>query len=167
MPAFDQLPLFRQLTPEELMDILRMAAVLKVKPGQVLCTEGEPADAMFVLESGKVRIQKRTLQGQPEELGTRGAGQVVGELALLDGLPRSATVIAVEAGTVYRVARSDFLLLRNHLHPAAYKVIRNLARELCGLLREQAERLEAFYAEPERSLKEMERRQRDLTAQVL
>jgi CRP-like cAMP-binding protein len=161
-----QIPLFQELAHEECMDIIRACAILPMKGGTVLCKEGDPGDAMFILETGAARVQKRTAQGLDEELATLGPRSVVGEMALLDGRPRSATVTLTESGSVYKLDLQGFALLRSNLRPAAFKVIRYLARVLCGHLRDLNTRIEDFYASPTESLQLMKRRQQQLQATV-
>jgi CRP-like cAMP-binding protein len=101
-----------------------------------------------------------------QEIARVGAGAIVGEMALLDGQPRSATVSAVDAATLYRIDRAAFTVLRANLRPAAFKVIRTLARTLCARLREINGSIEEFWADPERSLAEMKERQAKVAAEV-
>lgn len=161
-----QIPLFRELSADECMDVVRACAIKPTKAGTVLCREGEAGDALFVVESGEVRVTARTLQGLDEELGRQGARSVVGEMSLLDGRPRSATVTVSADGTIWRLARSEFDLLRAHLRPAAFKVIRYLAGVLCARLRELDAKVEEFWAHPEQALQTLRKRQAALQADL-
>lgn len=161
-----QIPLFADLTDEECVDIVRTFATEKLDAGKDLCRENDPAEAMYVLERGKLRIHKKTLQGIDQELARVGPGAVVGEMALLDGQPRSASVSAVEACSVYRIDRAAFTVLRANLRPAAFRVIRTLARTLCARLREINGSIEEFWADPQRSLERIKERQAKVAAEV-
>jgi CRP/FNR family transcriptional regulator, cyclic AMP receptor protein len=166
VPYLRPIPLFQELTDEEAMDIIRTFTTKKLVVGDTIVKENEPGDGMYVIESGEVRIHKATSQGLEEEIGKVGARSIVGELSLLDGAPRSASVTVSAAGSAYRVDRASFIVLRNGLRPAAYKVIRYLARVLCDHLRRLNATIEAFYADPQASLKKMRARQVEIRAQV-
>ena len=161
-----QIPLFRELSADECMDIVRACAIKPTKAGTVLCREGDPGDSMFVVESGEVHIGARTAQGTDEELGRQGPRTVVGEMALLDGNPRSATVTLTADGTIWRLAKADFDVLRGALRPASFKVIRYLATVLCTRLRELDGKLEGFFARPVEALALMRKRQAALEADL-
>lgn len=83
-------PLFALCTDKELADIAVLTDELTVDPGAVLTKEGEPGRECFVVISGNGQA---TLRG--EVIGEIGPGEVIGEMALLDVSPRSATVTAV------------------------------------------------------------------------
>jgi CRP-like cAMP-binding protein len=85
-----EVPLFSKCTKRELATIARHAETTVLEDGVLLTTEGEPGDAFFVILSGHASVQRG---GKP--VAELGAGDWFGELALLDGRPRSATVTAV------------------------------------------------------------------------
>src|SRR5215831_9029769 len=65
------------------------------RAGDVLFEEGDPGEEMFVLQSGAVQISK-IVNGEERPLATIGRGEFVGEMAILNGKPRTATAIALE-----------------------------------------------------------------------
>lgn len=65
------------------------------EPGEIIVREGDPGDIMYVVRSGQTIVLKGELQN-PKVLGIHGPGGIIGEMALLDNRPRSATVIAME-----------------------------------------------------------------------
>jgi len=70
-----------------------------------MLTQGEQGVGLFILTKGTVRItRKNSLDGAEVVLGTAGVGDVIGEMALLDDLPRSATVTAVDEVSVLLLA---------------------------------------------------------------
>jgi signal transduction histidine kinase len=75
--------------------------------GEVICAEGEPGDAMYLIRSGQVIVIKGALDS-PTVLGYRGPGEVIGEMALLEGQPRSATNIAVDSARLLKIDRMGF-----------------------------------------------------------
>jgi CRP-like cAMP-binding protein len=131
-----QIPLFSDLDPEEIMDVLRIARVVSFKAGAKLCTRGAKADCAYVLEHGEVSIRAAE-DGQPEiELGRVGAGEILGELALIDGHPRSADVVALGDVRGYRIDRSELDAMRRAMHPAAFKIMRRIAITVSDRLRD-------------------------------
>jgi CRP-like cAMP-binding protein len=131
-----QIPLFSDLDPEEIMDVLRIARVVSFKAGAKLCTRGAKADCAYVLEHGEVSIRAAE-EGQPEvEIGRVGAGEILGELALIDGQPRSADVVALGEVRGYRIDRSELDAMRRAMHPAAFKIMRRIAITVSDRLRD-------------------------------
>src|SRR5205085_10905781 len=93
--------LFSGLRKKELKDLATYCRDGTYSPGSVLLSQGEQGLGLFILTKGTVRITRKNSPDGPEEvLGTAGAGDVIGEMALLDDLPRSATVTAVDEVTV-------------------------------------------------------------------
>jgi CRP-like cAMP-binding protein len=69
--------------------------VRRYRRGEALFSEGDIADRVFMLESGWVIVRSAAIDGEDIVLGLRGPGEILGELSVLDGKPRSATAIAV------------------------------------------------------------------------
>ncbi len=80
---------------------------LRYEPGDVIFEEGERGDALYVIWSGQVAVVKGNLD-TPTILGYRGPGEIIGEMALLEHQPRSATNIAVESSRLLRIDREKF-----------------------------------------------------------
>ena len=97
----------------------------QIKAGSVIFREGEAADRLFVIKSGEVRIQigNRTIT----ELS---AGDIFGEMALIDNEPRSATAVAMTDVELVPVSEKQFLFLVSQTPYFALKVMRVLARRL-------------------------------------
>jgi CRP-like cAMP-binding protein len=124
-------PLFGNIPADALNELARSSRVRAYPQGQILCNEGDPGDNLIVLESGVLRISRWAADGEEVVLAMMDAPAVVGELALLDGAPRDATVTAHRAVTVRLIPRTMFLqLLRRE--PAA---VEGLLATLAGLVR--------------------------------
>src|SRR5688572_1922201 len=106
-----EVALFAGLAPAALDELARQSRVRRYPAGQVLWNEGDPGDALLVLEAGQVRISRLGAGGQEAVLAVYEAPSALGELALLDGEPRDATVIAQRPVTARLVPRSTFLTL--------------------------------------------------------
>ena len=88
--------------------IADMAGEKKFLSGDVLAREGDDGDGMYLVVSGKVRITTIDDKGKTVELSRRATGEHIGEMALLDGYPRSTTVIAAEETECLVMTRWDF-----------------------------------------------------------
>jgi CRP-like cAMP-binding protein len=80
---------------------------IQIAPGELVFAEGEPGNAMFIIRSGRVVVLKGSLDA-PTVLGYRSAGEIIGEMALLENEPRSASVVALEPVRVLSITRSNF-----------------------------------------------------------
>ncbi len=120
-------PLFAGLSGEELYPVGEIAQRVTLAPGEAAVRQGDPGDALFVVASGALRVVK---DGRP--LRELGRGAVFGEVALLDGAPRAATVEALTDAEVLRVPRSEFEGLLDESPEIARAVIRMLLGYLRG-----------------------------------
>ena len=132
---FAQVPLFSKLSGDELNELLRAIKPSQLKEGEFLCKEGDPSNAAYVIQSGTldVFLERKDVSVPLAQLG---ANDVLGEIALLDGQPRTAHVRAMSDVTLFEIDRAEFDFLRRNLHPAAYKVIREIAITLCDRVRQ-------------------------------
>jgi twitching motility protein PilT len=96
--ALGKCPLFRALKPEHLPQLLKAAQVLRFEPGEVVIQQGEPSDSFFVLVEGDATIRTESAQGESPgiELGRIPQPASFGEIGLLLGEPRTASVVAGE-----------------------------------------------------------------------
>ena len=104
-------------------------------PGEQLFHQGESADSLYVIESGLLESAVRLPAERELSLAPIGAGEVIGELALLGGGSRSATVRAVEPTTGVVIERRAFDSLRASMRPSARAVMRSLYGVVCERLR--------------------------------
>ncbi|GLX96376.1 helix-turn-helix domain-containing protein [Herbidospora sp. NEAU-GS84] len=88
--------LFDKLTPQEQIDLRARGRTRTWARGEIVFTQGDPSTWVLLVLSGKVKISAATESGTDVVLAVRGPGAVVGEMASIDGQPRSATVTAVE-----------------------------------------------------------------------
>lgn len=124
-------PLFANL-PQHALDALVAASRVRQYPqGQILCNEGDPGDDLIVLEAGQLRVSRYMADGNEAVLAVYDAPAAIGELALLDGAPRDATVTAQRKVTVRLIPRSVFLELVER-EPEA---VRGLLATLAGMIR--------------------------------
>lgn len=88
---------FAALDPKALLALAEVASVRSYKRGQYIVAQEDPGDAMYVLVSGSVKVLVNSAEGAEVLFCTLDAGDYFGELSFLDGRPRSASVLTVEA----------------------------------------------------------------------
>lgn len=115
--------------------------------GEVICRQGDWGDRMYVVQAGRA-VVLREENGVTKTVGELGAGDVFGEMSILEQQPRSGTVRAKGAIRVLTLDKGAFL---NHLHEdpsLAYRVLQQMSHRIRGLdadlsrLQSQPERLE-------------------------
>lgn len=104
-----QVPLFAQLTAEELEGLATLLRRHRYGAGEVVFHEGDAGTALYVIEEGEVKIVLGSPEGKEVVLGLFGRGDFFGDLALLDGEPRSADAVAKEDSQILILRREDFL----------------------------------------------------------
>ena len=121
-------PLFEGLSKRELTQLARESEDIEVPAGKVLCSEGERAQEFFVIVDGDVEVTKNG-----KLLATRGAGEMIGEIALLADVPRTATVTAKTPLRVFVLTAPAFRRLVDASPQVERKVLRALAKRVVSL----------------------------------
>ena len=127
-PSIDVLvrvPLFVDLDESELQLLADSMWERSFVAGEVVTTEGEPADGFFVVESGEAEV---IVQDQPR--ATFAAGDYFGEIALLMGSERTATITATSDLHCYGLNPADFRLIVEGNPTIAWKVMQSMAERL-------------------------------------
>jgi HEAT repeat protein len=125
-------PLLTDLSPTDLQRVAAIATENDFVAGEILCEQGETGNEMFVIVSGEVRIVVSS-EGQPEkDIARRTTGNVVGEMSIISGDTRIASVIAVGDVRTLCLDRLSFESLLRERPEVGLAVM----RELCGRLKE-------------------------------
>jgi CRP-like cAMP-binding protein len=128
--------LFSALTPEELAGLGARLRRRRYPKGTVLFVEGDPGTGLYVIESGRVKIVLASPAGRELVVAVRGPGEFIGDMALLDGEPRSADAVAAEDCRVLILPREDFVRFVE-THPlAAMRLLAVLSRRLRQTMRQ-------------------------------
>jgi len=132
-------PLFSGLGTEAIKRIAGLCHLRKLVAGQVLFVKGDLGDALYGVRRGQIRIETGTASGKRLTIEVFGPGDVFGEIALLDGGPRTADAVAAEAGELFVLPRSEFL---NYLERDPRLAVR-IIELLCARIRQTNENMEA------------------------
>jgi len=97
---------FAPLSPQEIRSLLASLEVINYEPDAAIIREGDAGDALFILRTGSARVIKES--NGPKVLNHLKAGDSFGELALLTGQPRAASIITSEPSTVFRLSKCEF-----------------------------------------------------------
>jgi CRP/FNR family transcriptional regulator, cyclic AMP receptor protein len=122
-------PFFDSLDPAERAEVVRIMEVQRLTDGEEVFHEGDPGDAWYVILEGEARVLKDAAGGA-RELAVLERGACFGEMAIIDGEGRSATVQARGPLTVFRFRRPRFDQLLDQGSLGAYKLILAMARML-------------------------------------
>jgi CRP-like cAMP-binding protein len=124
------MPLFAGLSKRELQTIAQITEQRRYDRYQVIIKAGDRGTALFLLTSGIVRVTVGGSLGKELILGVLYPQDFFGEMALLDGLPRSATVTALEESEVLVISQKDFLECIRKVPQVAAKMIVTLSLRL-------------------------------------
>src|SRR6478735_3416857 len=122
--------LFEGLTPEQLAKVASLAQVRSYPGRAVIVSQGEPADALFAIMRGRLKVAASGPDGRDTVLGIMAEGEVFGEVALLDGGARSATCTAIEPCELLAIERDQFMELLEQSPGIAVKLLHVLSSRL-------------------------------------
>lgn len=128
--ALRQVSLLSALSLERLQAVERIAREAEYLKGEVIVREGEPGDELYLLVEGAVDVVRHAGTAREERLNALGAGSHFGEMAILDGAPRSATVVAASDARVLVLAGARLRELVHEMPGLAFDLLRVLAERL-------------------------------------
>jgi CRP/FNR family transcriptional regulator, cyclic AMP receptor protein len=138
--ALAKVGLFEGLNPKHLKGLAGIATERTFKSGDYLMKQGESGIGLFIILSGKVRVEKNDSSGRSVEIAENGPGDILGEMAVFDGAPRSASVAATAETSCLVLASWEFnAFLKAHpeaaleLLPIVVKRFRETNDALIGL----------------------------------
>lgn len=138
------LDIFTDIRIDDLKDLSSLFEERIFKRGETIFDEGSVGSTMMIIASGEVRISQKADQETEEALVVLKKGDIFGEMALLEDLPRSATTIAHTDVIIFEIGRENFLeFIESHSY-SGMKIVLKLARTLSARLREADVKLKAF-----------------------
>lgn len=126
------------LEPREIDDLLKVTITKRLRAGEILFRKGAEGSQAYAVMSGRLKVTASGEDGKEIVLRILDPGEVVGDIALLDSGPRSATVSAIEAAELLVLQRRDFLPFLERRPKVAVKLLARLG----GWLRSLSEQLE-------------------------
>jgi len=125
-----QVYLFKHLDEPVLNAIAEQARDVNFKKHAIVMTEGDVGESMYIIKSGSVKVFVSDAEGKELILYHQDTGSVVGDIALLDDAPRSASVTAMEPTTALMLSKQKFLELLREYPDLSIGVIRSLTQRL-------------------------------------
>lgn len=122
--------LFEHLTQTQLEELAAQTRELSFRKHAILMTEGDAGESMYVVKSGSVKVYVSDNDGNELVLYQQGVGAVIGDIALLDNEPRSASVSTLEPSTALMIGKLAFLECLRHSPEMAINIIRSLTQRL-------------------------------------
>lgn len=123
-------PMFADLDDTELEKVAKLGSRKKYKKGNIIVLEKEMGAALFVIVTGKVKVVRTDEEGREVILSIFGPGEFFGEMSLLDGLARSATVVATSKAELFMIHRREFLDLLAEYPAVAISLLAELTMRL-------------------------------------
>jgi CRP-like cAMP-binding protein/CheY-like chemotaxis protein len=131
-----KIPFLQGLSAHQVRHLLQAGQVTRFKKGQLLCRAGDKSTAMFILVSGELSVKSGDV-----ELSRIRPVDVVGEMGVITGMPRSATIEVAEDATLIAILKMVFDLLIKKDIDLAGKVYKNVFESLCRKLEENRDQL--------------------------
>lgn len=125
LDALAAVPLFKGLNQRQLGEIEKLAEDVKVEPGKVLVREGQLGHEFFLVVDGRVRVEQ-----EGNVIGHLGAGEYFGEMALLEGHTRTASVVAESDTSLLIIHSTAFDTLLDTVPGLQKAMLRTLARRV-------------------------------------
>jgi CRP-like cAMP-binding protein len=123
-----------------LEDIVRRGSIVRHAKGETIYSQGSPGDSLIVLLAGSVKITNVTADAREVVLGFVKPGALIGEIAVLDGSPRSADVVALEATESFIVYRRDLMPVLRSSVEAMFALVDGL----CAMIRSTNALVESY-----------------------
>ena len=158
----DVLPMFAELSDRERGILASVFVCRRIDHGDALCKEGDRGQSFFIVAKGILEVYKEFPDSRREKLAEIGPDNLVGQVALIDGKPRSATCLARGPVIALECSRDDFSRLFQAGSPFALKIIDRVVVDLAKRLREANRQLHELYANPGDTLRLLEQAALDI-----
>jgi CRP-like cAMP-binding protein len=139
--SLSMIPLFDRLNGQELGVLAKYINVIDVNPGEYIFKEGDKGDYVCFVEKGSLDVMKRSSAGGTAIIATLTRGRSIGEMAVIDKFPRSATIRARTEATLLTLTRSGFDLILEQEPTIGVKILKGISRLLSQNLRRTSSQL--------------------------
>ncbi|MBA3392357.1 MAG: cyclic nucleotide-binding domain-containing protein [Deltaproteobacteria bacterium] len=135
MMLIRQVPIFADLGPDDLEELATVVEERRIEPGKDVFREGDPGDAVYLIVKGLVRVFTGGDGERAERvLSELGPGACIGEMAVLDAAPRSATVRAIERTRTLRVPGEGFKRVMSERPEMSQAIVAELVKRMRGMM---------------------------------
>lgn len=135
------IPILGTLKDKELMVIEKYLNFIEMTPGEIVFEEGDRGDYVCFVVEGSLDVLKKSEAGEDIVISTLSKGRSIGEMAVIDDLPRSATVKARTKATLLTLSRENFDYVLAEHSAIGVKILKGIARLLSLNLRKTSSRL--------------------------
>ena len=135
MEMMGAIPLFDKIASTQIKIIADHMEIIQLHEKGLLFSEGHNSDYMCFVVSGTLDVMKQSDSGKRVKVSTLSRGRTIGEMALLDPFPRSATVIAATESTLLTISRTSFDQILERHPRAGISFLKSIARVLSLHLR--------------------------------
>jgi len=122
--------LFEGLPDDVISDVGEKITVLRLKKNEALFHQGDPGDALYLIQSGWVKIINEAAEEGEVVLNHIGPGGIIGEMAMIDQAPRSTGIVAISDVELLKLKSDDFLNLLNEQPMMTLPIIRSVSKRL-------------------------------------
>lgn len=134
-----EFPIFREFDADDVDVLGGVCQLVELGAGASVCREGDPGDAMYVVKSGVLEVS-RAVEGEARHINLLSEGEFFGEMALVDGSPRSADVSVKEAAVLVKIPAEAYRSLKKQKPITALKVADVLLKQLSFRVRRSTSR---------------------------
>ena len=125
-----RVPLFSGLTEAQIERLAAGSVRRNFPKGRVIVTEGEPSQSLYILLSGRAKVQRSDTEGKEVILAVIGPGECFGEMSLIDESPRSASVITIETSDFMAINKESFKSMMMSSPEMCLRIMAGLVRRL-------------------------------------
>ena len=135
------IPIFSRLRNEELRNVKKYFNLLELIPGETVFEEGDNGDYVCFVVEGSLDVLKKTVEGENVVISTLKKGGSIGEMSVIDQLPRSATIKAKTKTTLLTLSQEKLNYILSEHSSIGVKILKGIARLLSMNLRKTSSRL--------------------------
>lgn len=125
-----RVPLFSSLNELQLEQLAAGSVRRSFPKGRTIVAEGEPSQALYILLSGRAKVQRSDTEGKEVILAVIGSGEFFGEMSLIDDAPRSASVITIESCDFMAINKDSFKTMLAQSPDIGMQIMKGLVRRL-------------------------------------